>query len=62
MVVSYFKPSEQFIENFNLYMTHYGCTKEEAKYEKQRITESAECYFWADKCYSLISEEIRNEQ
>ena len=53
-----FDISDEFKINFNLAMSHYGCSVEEARYEKQRIMESAVAYYWADICYLEIAREI----
>ena len=46
----------RFIEDFNLCMEFYGCTEEEAKYEKKRVLKS---YDEAERCYSIIASWIR---
>lgn len=56
-----FKISKEFIDNFNLCLNYYGCTKEEANFEKERIKRSALDYYRADRCYSAIAAEIRNQ-
>lgn len=53
------KPSKQFIENFNLVMNHYECTKEEATYEKQRVLSN---FPDAERCYDSLAEDIRCTQ
>lgn len=53
------KPSKQFIDNFNLVMNHYECTKEEAAFEKQRVLSN---FSDAERCYSALAEEIKCTQ
>lgn len=55
-----FNPSPEFKAAFNLAMSHYGCSVEEARYERQRIMKSAVSYFWAEKCYLEIAREIKD--
>lgn len=51
------KPNPQFVRDFNLVLTHYEVTPEEAKYEKQRVMANmAE----AERCYSVIAAGIRS--
>lgn len=51
-----FKPPQSSIDNFNLVWEHYGCTREEAKHEKQKILNN---FNELDKSYSIIAAEIR---
>lgn len=54
-----FEPTPEFKAAFNLAMSHYGCSVEEAKYEKQRIMKSAVAYYLAECCYLEIAREIK---
>lgn len=53
-----FRPPQESIDNFNLVWEYAGCTKEEAKYEKQRILQN---FDEADLCYRLMADRIREE-
>lgn len=50
------KPSPQFVQDFNLVLTHYEVTAEEAKYEKARVMKNME---EAERCYSVIAAGVR---
>ena len=51
-----FKPSQSSIDNFNLVWEYAECTKEEAKYEKQKILLN---FDELDLSYRLMAERIR---
>jgi len=53
-----FDPTPEFKAAFNMVMSHYGCSVEEARYEKQRIMKSVVAYYWAERCYLEIAREI----
>lgn len=50
------KPHPQLIADFNLVLSHYEVTPEEAKYEKQRVMKNMAD---AEKCYSVIAAGLR---
>lgn len=54
-----FVPPQASIDNFNLVWEYAGCTKEEARYEKQRILRD---FDEADLCYRLMANRIRAEK
>lgn len=51
------KPNPQFISDFNLVLSHYEVTPEEAKYEKQRVMKNMAD---AERCYSVIAAGLRS--
>ena len=51
-----FKPSQSSIDAFNLVWEYAECTKEEAKYEKQKILLN---FDELDLSYKLMAERIR---
>lgn len=53
------KPSKQFIDDFNLVLNHYDCTKEEAAFEKQRVMAN---FPDAERCYTELAREIRSSE
>lgn len=57
-MVGAFKPPKSSIDNYNLVWSYCECTKEEAKYEKQKILMNFE---EVDFSYKLMAEKIRNE-
>lgn len=58
-MVKAFNPPQSSIDNFNLVWEYAECTKEEAKYEKQRILEN---FHEMDKHYKLMADRIREMQ
>lgn len=57
-MVKAFKPTQESINNYNLVWNYCECTKEEAKYEKQKILMNFE---ELDLSYKIMAERIRNE-
>lgn len=57
-MVKAFKPQQSSIDNYNLVWSYCECTKEEAKYEKNKILANFE---EIDLSYRLMAERIKEE-
>ena len=57
-MVKAFKPPQESIDAFNLVWEYSECTKEEAKYEKQKILAN---FDEMDLSYKLMADRIRKE-
>ena len=53
------KPDARFKADFNACMEYYECTKDEAKFERDRILANEQAYNDAAKCYSVVAAGIR---
>lgn len=55
-MIKAFKPPQSSIDNYNCVWEYYGCTREEAKHEKQKILNN---FNELDLSYKIIADWIR---